>query len=586
MKKVTLLVSLREREKALLRLRKMGVLHVESVQNPQSEDLEKLKAEAALVEKALGLVGSRTVEPAAVPEHRARENVSRILDLARERDSLLARLADARAKREWFRLWGDVSWSSVQALGKAGITVRLYAAPKSILKNLQEGFQIQKLGEQKGAVYLALFADSPEQKLDLREEAIPSVEIPELEAEIRSAEQALESMESEFSEIARTRDSMAGYQKTILKKIEFASVLSGMGMEEGFAYVQGFCPGDLADQVKQAADSEGWGYLLAEPDDPSQVPTLIRNPSWLRTMDPLFKFMGILPGYEEKDVSLWFLLFLSLFSAMIIGDAGYGVILLGLTCFFRKKAGKQAPQEAFRLFTVFSTATIIWGAASGVWFSVPQIADLPFLKIFRVRQLDSSAGDNSTFLMYLCFVIGLVQLSTAHLINAFRIINSLRALGEIGWIGILTSVFFLVGKLVLGREMPSYTGALFIASVATTLLFSNFQKNIFKGILATLANLPLSILGSFSDVTSYLRLYAVGFAGGTVSTSFNNMILSSVDGILKGIIAAVFLILAHTLNVVLSGMSVIVHGVRLNLLEFSGHLGQGWTGRAYQPFRE
>ena len=104
MKKVTLLVSLREREKALLRLRKMGVLHVESVQNPQSEDLEKLKAEAALVEKALGLVGSRTVEPAAVPEHRARENVSRIIDLARERDSLLARLADARAKREWFRL--------------------------------------------------------------------------------------------------------------------------------------------------------------------------------------------------------------------------------------------------------------------------------------------------------------------------------------------------------------------------------------------------------------------------------------------------------------------------------------------------
>ncbi|MBN1895517.1 hypothetical protein JW906_13550 [bacterium] len=586
MNKVTLLVSLREREKALLRLRKMGLLHVEAVQTPQSEDLEKLKSEAALADKALGLIGNPEAKAEIVPEGRAAENVSRILDLAREKDSLQARLAEKRAVREWFRRWGDVSWSSMQALGEAGVTVRLYAAPKNILKQVPEGFQIQKLGEEKGVVYLALFADSPEQKLDIREETVPAAEIPELEAEIRGAERALASVESEISKIARTGESIKAYRNALHQKIEFATVVSGMGVEEGFTYVQGYCPKNLSDQVRQAADSEGWGYLIAEPDDPGQVPTLIRNPKWIRIIDPLFKFMGTVPGYGEKDISLWFLLFFSLYFAMIVGDAGYGLVFLGLTLFARKKAGKQAPQEIFRLFTVLSIMTIIWGAASGTWFSLKQVAALPFLKIFVVRQLDSSAGDNSGFIMYLCFVIGLVQLSTAHLINAFQVINSPRALGDIGWIGILSSVFFLAGNLVLGRPMPPFTGKLFMAGVATTLIFSNFQKNIFKGILATLANLPLSILSSFSDLTSYLRLYAVGFAGVTVSTSFNNMLLGSAKGIVSIILAAAVLLLAHALNIVLSGMSVIVHGVRLNLLEFSGHLGMGWTGRTYQPFRE
>jgi V/A-type H+-transporting ATPase subunit I len=134
--------------------------------------------------------------------------------------------------------------------------------------------------------------------------------------------------------------------------------------------------------------------------------------------------------------------------------------------------------------------------------------------------------------------------------------------------------------------MPHFIGTMFWVSTATILLFSNFQKNVFKGILTTLTSLPFSILGSFSDTVSYFRLYAVGIAGATVSTSFNSMLLNSMDNILTGVLAVVFLCLAHALNIALGCMSVIVHGMRLNLLEFSGHLGMSWTGRRYEPFRE
>jgi V/A-type H+-transporting ATPase subunit I len=84
-----------------------------------------------------------------------------------------------------------------------------------------------------------------------------------------------------------------------------------------------------------------------------------------------------------------------------------------------------------------------------------------------------------------------------------------------------------------------------------------------------------------------LRLFAVGFASVTVESSFNDMALSlGFNSVLRGLIAAFILFFGHALNIVLGFMAVIVHGVRLNMLEFSGHLGMQWSGRPYQPFRE
>ena len=87
-----------------------------------------------------------------------------------------------------------------------------------------------------------------------------------------------------------------------------------------------------------------------------------------------------------------------------------------------------------------------------------------------------------------------------------------------------------------------------------------------------------NVIGAFSDIVSYIRLFAVGLAGVTVASTFNDMA--------GGIFAPIILILGHGLNIVLGMMSVMVHGVRLNMLEFSGHLGQEWTGKSYEPFRE
>ena len=83
---------------------------------------------------------------------------------------------------------------------------------------------------------------------------------------------------------------------------------------------------------------------------------------------------------------------------------------------------------------------------------------------------------------------------------------------------------------------------------------------------------------------SYIRLFAVGMASLAIAQSFNDM-AANFSGALM-IVGIVIMILGHTLNIIMGFLSVVVHGVRLNLLEFSGQLGMEWSGIAYDPFRE
>ncbi|MDZ7337665.1 MAG: hypothetical protein ONB30_03910 [candidate division KSB1 bacterium] len=587
MKKVTLLVRAADREEAVTRLRTLGVVHVQPVAPPQSEDVARLESELAEVERALSLVGAEAAERAEEVAEPARL-VGHILERARQREQLLRELEELRDQHRWFERWGRVSLASVQELARAGIVLRFYVGERQAVRALPPEKTIQVVREEHQTVYFVYFATSSDDRLEFREEPMPEVEVDALEAQMAEAEQAIAAIEQELAALARHRPALGRYQQQLTKRLEFGRVLAGMGQAEEIAFLQGFCPAEEVKRVTAAADREGWAYTVADPDNPEEVPTLIRNPRWLRIVEPVFKFLGTVPGYAEHDISFWFLLFFSVFFAILIGDAGYGVLFLAATWLVRRKA-RQAPREPFLLMYVLSFATLMWGAISGNWFGVPQVAQLPVLKRLIVDPVNAFATDNQDFMMYFCFLIGALHLTVAHAMNAFRLLNSLRALAQVGWIAIVWGLFFTAGRLVLGKSGPSATVILALVGGGTglVLLFANAQRKFFKGVLQSLAETPLSVISSFSDVVSYLRLFAVGFASVTVESSFNEMALSmGFNSVLRGLIAAFILFFGHSLNIVLGFMAVIVHGVRLNMLEFSGHLGMQWSGRPYQPFRD
>jgi V/A-type H+-transporting ATPase subunit I len=585
MKKVTLLTSLKHREASLMQLRKLGVLHIQDIKSPVSEDIQSLETKLDNVDRALQIIPQLESKSKEVSSEQAQSMVQQALALNQQKEGLQRELAEFNEINKWFDKWGAISYDSIQQLKEKGIFVHLYLTDKSFLKRLPAD-KIIHVEQDNGTIRLALFGETPDDKLDLKEEQIPQIEPDEVKAKIAGLENEINQVDQKLSDLAGARPSLINYKDDLTKRLTLNRVKYGMGEDAGIAYLQGFCPEDVVLDIQKTADKEGWGYIVQEPDEPSEVPTVIRNPKWIRIIEPLFKFMGTLPGYQEQDVSLVFLAFFSIFYALIVGDAGYGLIFLIATFLLDRKI-KSSSREFFYLMYLVSFATIIWGTITGTWFGSEKIAQLPFLKIFIIDQISSFNPDSTSLIMQLTFIIGAIHLSIGHLLSAAKKSTSITAIADLGWILVLWGVFFIANNIVLGKEMAKATIPLLIAGASIILFFANFQKNIIKGILVTLGNLPLSIISSFSDIVSYIRLFAVGLATVIVATSFNEMALGSgINSVLSGIIAAIILLLGHSINLVLCGMSILVHGVRLNMLEFSGHVGVQWTGKPYQPFKE
>jgi V/A-type H+-transporting ATPase subunit I len=213
------------------------------------------------------------------------------------------------------------------------------------------------------------------------------------------------------------------------------------------------------------------------------------------------------------------------------------------------------------------------------WF-----ATAPGLAALIVPHLNSYA-ENQDFLIQLCFIVGTLHLTIAHLIQALRYGLAPRALAELGWILILWFLYLLAGNLVLGYTFPVMGFYLLAGGVVLASAFGKTASNPFKAVLLGLADLPLNVIRSFSDVVSYLRLFAVGYATLVVAASFNDMAATLGWGNPVAILGATcILFFGHGLNILLGIMAVLVHGVRLNMLEFSGHLGLTWSGRRFAPF--
>ncbi len=599
MMKITLLLSARNRDAALKRLRALGVLHVRNITPPLSTDIDTLAVEMDNLEKAtiildeiIGRADSDEGPPAGAGDLDPRQAVTDILDLAQERTNIENSLLEHQPINEWYERWGDISRNTIKALREAGLWVRLYIGDRKTVRSLPPETQFIEARDEAGTIFFAYFGDTQIDRLDFREEPVPELEAPDLRAKIAGWKERLEEIDRDLFILTPIHAGLDNLKTEIGKQLEFSNVMHGMGEEEKFVWLQGFCPKDTVEAVKETADEDGWAYLIEKPDDPDEVPTLIRNPKWLRIIEPMFNFLGTKPGYAEFDISMPFLIFFSLFFAMIVSDAGYGLIFVALGFFAQKKFGAKAPKEPFILLYVLGGSTMFWGLISGNWFGAEGIGQLPIFEWALIREISAFPSDadkaaNLNFMMYLCFFIGAIHLSVAHALRAFRVINSPKALAEAGWIFIVWTLFFVAGTLVISKDFPPFGMPLLIAGVLLVILFANFQKNIVKGALITLGDLPLTMISSFSDVVSYLRLFAVGYASVTVAASFNGMAVGDgITGIVAGIAAALTLFLGHSLNIVLCLMGVIVHGVRLNMLEFSGHMSMQWSGQEYLPFKE
>jgi V/A-type H+-transporting ATPase subunit I len=390
-------------------------------------------------------------------------------------------------------------------------------------------------------------------------------------------------------------------RERLAQDLTMETVRSGIERQGPVVYLSGWVPTADAQRLKAVARSRAWGLLVGDPGPEDSPPTkVLRNPV-VRMIAPVFQFLGTIPGYREYDISAWFLGFFSLYFAMIFGDGGYGIILLlaGIVGTVKAKASRRRLPDALRLLLLLAVCTMGWGLVTATWFAIPRESLPGFLRAAAIPAIRGDNPDSRVNIMVFCFSLGLAQLSVAHIKNILRDFPSLKFLAQLGSLSMVVGMFTVVLNLIIDpKRFPIPTWALLLIGGGFLLVFvfGNWNGNLLRTLVAALQGFIPTFLGTvgvFADIASYMRLWAVGLAGVYISQTVNGMaaglfgdpgghILAFVVGALAG---GVLILAGHSLNLIMTALSVVVHGIRLNMLEFSGHLGMEWSGYPYEPFR-
>ena len=604
MKMVYVVSSLSQKDNMLSGLKQLGVLHIaekKSAEAKVSERFTKLSSVAGALReyelpkkemKKLQSVPLLTGEEFESLYVKAQETLDRQTVLSQDK-------AAARNEIERIRPWGDFDPDGVRELKAKGIDFHFYLAPDAEYQQLRESEDISILTigtiEKKKAI--AVLGTLPNETT-AAEFTLPEKGIDKLKDKITECDRELDECKVILQDVARYKESFNKAMLDAQNAENYSAVGQTMENDDAFIWLSGYLPESCVETFQKGASENGWAYAMDDvADDDEKVPTRVKFSKVSVLIKPIYDLLGILPGYRESDISLWFFLFFTLFFAMIIGDAGYGcLILIGTLAYVIKTKKKNT--ATFLLF-ILSSATIIWGAITGTWFGLEQAMNVPFLKALVVPNFSNypelfgvSTSDQQNMIMKFSFSIGAIQMSLGTLIAIKRKLSekNLSWIADLGWLIAVCAMYMLALYLIIGENIPvkPVFGLIGVAFVLVVIFGEMGPGKTFgQGLKAGLGSAFTQFLNTISclgNVMSYIRLFAVGMAGLAISQSFNN-IAASLGGPLV-ILAVVIVLFGHALNLVMCFLSVAVHGVRLNVLEFSGQVGLEWSGIPYEPFKE
>lgn len=645
MKKLTLLVLDSQKKAALKTLRNFGAVHIEK-ETASSDTLTELQntytrvqqAEALITESQPKKAEKAQTETLTLSRNDLLQAVDEILDLKDQESNTRAAINKLTGDIEAYNAWGDFEPEDIHSFEENGIYLTMGELPEKSYTALPETIKTVRLAGGKKTVRFAIVSETADVPADLPSDfsplILPDMRLSAMHTERERLQKQLPSFKAKIGTRTELLAPLKAEAKKLAKEIEFETVRAGMEvipLEEDTAAASGIdssvtlaASGNTANAAngtagtaskepirlarlsgyilaeKQAdfaglAKANGWAFISDDPAEEDAVPTAMRHNRFVQLLTPLTDFLGTVPGYREPDISLWFLLFFGIFFAMIFGDAGYGgiLVILSLIGIVKAKAKEQPAPLAMQMFLYLGVLTVIWGTATCNWFGISVEYIPAWLKNLSVPAISNVTEESirNANLMQFCFTLGLIQLTIGHIISIVRNIRSPQILGHIGSIAMLCGMYVVVLSLVVSAERYQINQPVMIAvggGFALNFIFSNYQTGIGQSIVDSLKNIITMFLGVvnvFADIMSYIRLWAVGLAGSAISATVNQMAGPALGSFLI-FLGVLLLFFGHGLNYIMNVLSVIVHGVRLNTLEFSNHVGLTWAGFKYEPFAE
>lgn len=633
MKKVSLIILGDKKSETLKELRKLGIVHIEITEG-SGERLSKLKEDISLLENAIFAIGkNKNAADEEINPSKAMSVAREIISFAEEKKACISERIALNAELERLKSWGEIDPHSIALLTSKGIDVSFYEMPKAEYEDLSDSVRTVRLDSNKASVKFLLLKsdlendDEAAQSLRNYRLELPQISTAEMAGKIDELGARIKAIDEQIASYASYAESMKRAIKSLEKEVEFEVYATGMADESLLAdesravfvsYFKGYIEAENLERLQQTAKKNAWGLLVEEPCEEDNVPTKLKNNKFVSLIYPLTDFLGTVPGYFEYDISGWFLAFILIFFGIIFGDGGYGLLICTVAAIpiIKSFASKKPISPALLLIGLFGLSTVLFGTLTCTWFglapeqlpgwlkslSIPVISNVYADKIWYPFWTHGEAGlTTAQNLQIFCFSLALIQLTVAHIKGAARNKKTVKMLGDIGSILQLWGIYYLVLSLVVNAEVFSFgliIGGIPIGTVAIALIgigfclsfvFSNYEGSIIKSILASLTNIVSVLLGVvnvFSDIVSYIRLWAVGLAGAAISSTVNELAGPLFGKFLFMIVAIFILVFGHGLNMILNVLSVIVHGIRLNTLEFSSHLDMSWSGHKFKPFKE
>ena len=590
MKRLILLCVAEDSANTLEVIRDLGAVHLELLQGgggltgTAKETLERAERALRLVEKAKTdrkdwNAGGCDGED-AVATSDATTLVERVLALDEKREALKGELEALKATCRRYEPFGDFDPALAKKLEEVGVRLQLREDGSfEFFYDVAEGVENQ--------------TDPQLTTLNVsRPLPLPTERLSVTQGKVAKAEAEMASLSAEIAAVPDEMilKSVPGLQDAVAFAAaadELAANRVSLGAAKGatLATVSGWIAADSVATLETAAKTNGWGLALRDPNADETPPTLIRPPKLFRPVKALFEGLGIAPAYTEADVSVPFMCYFSIFFAMLVGDGGYGAIILALALggwWKYRQAKRPAPlmKSWLVLLTVFSSATVAWGFLSNTWFgaALPFAAEWPTVKWLG----DPTYGN----MMLLCFTIGVSHLMIARIWTGLCMLNDRTCLAQFGWAGILLFMYLVTNSIVgIFSGIPSWAYWMFGVSLVLVFGFT-LKGSELKSRGIELGMLPLNIMSALGDIISYVRLFAVGLASVKVAQNFNDMAVGlDLPLWLKVVPMVLILLVGHGLNFAMAGLSILVHAVRLNTLEFSNHKGVSWAGYAFKPFR-
>ena len=584
MKKYTFLVFHREYEAFLEQLRDLGVVHV--------------------TEKAAGIADDAHLQELLAKADNARKLIAQGApdQLLQEKAALEQRIATTQKEADKMAIWGDFSAERMEQLKAAGYTLRYFSCPKKLF---QEEWGIV-VAEQGAIVYFVQVTSSGD---EAKGESLEASVCQEQYLNQKSATDLLKDVEGLngllVAQNARielwAKENIPALEeelKQLQEQIDWKRVTLNTDSEAdgSLKILEGFCPIDQVPALDAVLDKQEVYYQAEDPTAEDNTPIKLHNNKFTQLFESLTGMYGW-PNYGEFDPTPILAPFFLLFFAMCMGDCGYGILLMIIGMLIaKKKLNIEMFDGLGPIITVLGVGTTVVGFFLGTFMGIDLYnAEWMPQALKSVMIKGEVMGYDIQMVLALC--IGVFHICLAMVVKAICYTKQFGFKENIatwGW-----TLLIVGGLLVAILGMTVLPAAVFkwaIIAVGTVsalaiYIFNTPGRNPLINIGAGLWDTYNMATGILGDVLSYIRLYALGLAGGMLGAAFNNLGLMVMGGSVEGatwqwLPFVLILVLGHVLNLAMSALGAFVHPLRLSFVEYFKNAGYEGKGTLYRPFKK